>query len=86
MFSILKHHLHKNAKIVNTSTRKNFQFVLPAYNLENQKGRWNHLREAAENEGIIIGVNGIRKLMNKWFETKTLTDLRRIDRAVYIGI
>ena len=75
MFPILKHHLHKNAKIANTSTRKNSQFVLPAYNLENQKGRWNHLREASENEGIIIGVKGIRKLMNKWFETKTLRDL-----------
>ena len=83
---ILKQHLHKNAKIVNTSTRKNCQFVLPSYNLENQKGRWNHLREATENEGIIIGVIGIRKLMNKWLETKKLTDLRRIDRAVYIGI
>jgi hypothetical protein len=44
------------------------------------------LREAAENEGIIIGVKGIRKLMNKWFETKTLTVLRRINRAVYTGI
>ncbi len=86
MFLILKQHLDENAKIVNTSTRKNCRFVLPAYNLENQKGRWNNLREAAENEGIIIGVKGIRKLMNKWFETKTLTDLRRIDRAVYIGV
>jgi hypothetical protein len=86
LFLILKQHLDENAKIVNTSTRKNCRFVLPAYNLENQKGRWNNLREAAENEGIIIGVKGIRKLMNKWFETKTLTDLRRIDRAVYIGV
>jgi hypothetical protein len=86
LFLILKQRLDENAKIVNTSTRKNCQFVLPAYNLENQKGRWNNLREAAENEGIIIGVKGIRKLMNKWFETKTLTDLRRIDRAVYIGV
>ena len=75
MFLILKQHLDENAKIVNTSTRKNCRFVLPAYNLENQKGRWNNLREAAENEGIIIGVKGIRKLMNKWFETKTLRDL-----------
>jgi hypothetical protein len=55
------------------------------------------LREAAENERIFIGVKGIRKLTNKWFETKTLidlpksnvlakisiTDLKRIDRAVY---
>jgi hypothetical protein len=44
------------------------------------------LREASENEGNIIGIKGIRKLMNKWFETKTLTDLRIIDRPVYIGI
>ena len=65
--------------------------------LENEKGRWNRLREAAENERIFIGVKGIRKLTNKWFETKTLrdlpksnvlakiriTDLMRIDRAVY---
>ncbi len=78
MFSILKHHLHKNAKIVNTSTRKNFQFVLPAYNLENQKERWNHLREAAENEGIIIGVNGIRKLMNKWFNYEIMRLSKRL--------
>jgi hypothetical protein len=56
LFSILKHHLHKNAKIVNISTRKNCRYLLPAYNLENQKARWKHLREAAENEGIIIGV------------------------------
>jgi hypothetical protein len=60
LFLILKQHLHKNAKIVNTSTRKNCQFVLPAYNLENQKGRWNNLREAVENEGIIIDVKGKR--------------------------
>jgi hypothetical protein len=39
--------------------------------LENEKGRWNRLREAAENERIFIGVKGIGKLTNKWFETKT---------------
>jgi hypothetical protein len=33
------------------------------------------LREAVENEGIIIDVKGKRKLINKWFETKTLRDL-----------
>ena len=33
------------------------------------------MREAAEIEVIIIVVKGIRKLMNKWFETKTLRDL-----------
>jgi hypothetical protein len=44
------------------------------------------LREAAENKGIIIDVKVIRKWMNKWFETKTLTDLSRIYRSVYIGI
>jgi hypothetical protein len=53
------------------------------------------LREAAENERIFIGVKGIRKLTNKWFETLidfpksnvlakiSITDLKRIDRAVY---
>ncbi len=49
------------------SILKNCQFVLPAYNFENQRGRCNHFREVTENEDIIICVKGIRKLKNKWF-------------------
>jgi hypothetical protein len=52
--------IHQRERIVN---------LYYQLNLENEKGRWNRLREAAENETIIIGVKGIRKLTNKWFET-----------------
>jgi hypothetical protein len=50
--------IHQRERIVNLYSQ---------LNLGNKKGRWDRLREAAENEGIIIGVKGIRKLMNKWF-------------------
>jgi hypothetical protein len=54
--------IHQRERIVN---------LYYQLNLENEKGRWNRLREAAENERIFIGVKGIGKLTNKWFETKT---------------
>jgi hypothetical protein len=69
--------MHQRERIVNLYSQ---------LNLGNVKGRWNRLREAAENEGIIIRVNGIRKLMNKWFDTKTLRDLPKSNVLAIISI
>jgi hypothetical protein len=77
LFSILNYHLHNVKDFIKLSKmprlsidhREKIVNLFFQHHSDNQKERWKFCIEVAENEGIIIGVIGIRKLMNKWFET-----------------
>ena len=69
---------------LSTARRNRIVSLYYQYELQNVKGKYGTLKELAAEENIYVGEVAIRKLMEKWFNTKSICNLSRSNGSTKI--